>query len=158
EINRLMISAALIKHVDPAVTHEPLTNPDVLNNARTVFEFLAHSAIQKYGESFCRNGEEQEIQMLLADIAIDVYALETALARNQKMMSNGRNTEVCGDITMTFQNDVRFRVTNAASLAMARLKFSEKLQLSLLEPLLKASSDDTVAARRRIAEHLLSSA
>jgi len=158
EINRLMISAALIKRLAATETSEPLESGDVLNNSRTVFASVARTAIQQYGASFCRNGEEQEVQFLLADIAIDIYALETAIHRSQKLISRGRNVEVCRDIAMTFQNEVRFRVANAASQAMVRLGFSGKLQNSLLEPLLKASSDDGIAARRRIAEHVLSAA
>jgi butyryl-CoA dehydrogenase len=161
EINRLMISSALIKHVNSSMKQKHSVSPadgEILTIAKTAFASLASAAIQQYGESFCRSGEEQEIQMHLADIAIEIYAMETAICRSEKVLKNGRHFEVCRDIAMTFQNDARLRIADTASQVLARVGAVEKLSGAVLEPLFKSPPVDTVATRRRIAGHLLSSA
>jgi len=162
EINRLMISGVLIRQMSkPAERTQNsegrLENGGHLPVVKTAFAELARAAIQKYGESFCKSGEEQELQILLADIAIDIYAMETALVRSHRLMSSGVS-EVCRNITITFQNDAHFRITHAAGQILARLGLDGNVAGGILQPLLDWQAVDTVAARRRVAAHLLQSA
>ena len=159
EINRLMISGALIKHMVASMEGQShFTAPadgGILAIAKSAFAALTRLAMQRFGESFYRTGDEQEIQLLLADIATEIYAMETAICRSQKALKIGKQVEVCRDIAMTFQNDSRFRIAAAISQILARLEISERLSKSILNPLLQWQSIDTVATRRRIAGHLL---
>jgi alkylation response protein AidB-like acyl-CoA dehydrogenase len=162
EINRLMISGTLIRQMSAAM--EGPHNSDGLSEmgetlpiVKTVFAALVRAAIQKYGESFCKNGDEQELQMLLADIAIEIYAMDTAFIRSRKVMAAG-GSEFCRDITMTYQSDAHFRIAHATGQILARLGLPENVAATILKPLLNWRPADTVAARRRVAAHLLQSA
>ena len=53
----------------------------LLQNLKTLFMLLAGSALQKYQEKVAN---EQEVLLALADVAIQIYALESAVLRAEK--------------------------------------------------------------------------
>jgi len=152
EINRLMIAAMLIQRS----SGEPEPSPPAgifsveaaaLNGMKKAFGILAKAASVN---------AEQEVQMLVADVAIGIYAADTAFHRVRKIAGSGRNTEFAGSIFRTFLNDEIARTTFSARQVLAAAgggAFREKL--SEVETLLHWIPVDTVATRRRIADDLL---
>ena len=152
EINRLMISAMLLKR--PSMNGESTLPSGMLseeaaaiNAMRNVFGILAAAAVPD---------PEQEVQMLIADVAIGIYAADTAFHRVRKIAASGRETEVVVAIFRTFLNDEIARVTIAARQALAAIGGSTAgRNLSEVEALLRWVPVDTLATRRKIAANLL---
>jgi len=86
--------------------------------------------------------------MLLADIAIEIYAMDTALHRTQKLVDGGANTEIWIAMFRTFVNDAVSRIQVGARQIAASIDSSVELPVSW-RPI------DTVSTRRRIAEFVL---
>ena len=88
--------------------------------------------------------------MHLADMAMEIYAMDSALCRAEK-------TETHTEIADTFVNDALSRVASSATQALASLVEGDTLRshLSRVNPLLSNLPINTVQTRRRIAEHLL---
>jgi hypothetical protein len=94
---------------------------------------------------------EQEILMLLADIAIEIYAMDTAFHRTRKIVEGGANREIHIAMFRTFVNDAVSRIqVSARQIAAATGSERSALHLSW-QPI------DTVSTRRRIAEFVLES-
>lgn len=156
EINRLMISGMLLKR-GSALTDalEPAGILDAeaaaVSRAQQVFELIAATASERYGESI---QSEQEVLMLLADISMDLYAMDTAIRRARKHAGKAglsKDSMVSIAITQTFVNDALFRIASSARQVLARTGNEKSI-----DPEIRWKTVDTVATRRRIAEHLLS--
>src|SRR5207247_820298 len=111
----LMISGMLLKR--PAALaekrkYEGLLSAEgaIIDEAKTIFGVLAESAKS-------RAEVEQEILMLLADIAIEIYAMDTAYHRTRKTIGSGRNGEICIAMFRTFVNDAISRIQFCAKQA-----------------------------------------
>ncbi|MEK6286163.1 MAG: acyl-CoA dehydrogenase family protein [Acidobacteriota bacterium] len=110
------------------------------------------AANQAYGES-ARN--EQEVIALIADMVIDVYAMESALLRTQRLL-NDRGVEKCrvqADIIRVFARDAALRVESAARAVASEIE-DEKCAASISE-LAYRSPMKSIAARRRIADAVI---
>ena len=106
EINRLIIPATLLRKamkkeiplieaamklqeellmpVFADISEEPLAaEENVIENQKKVFLLISGTAAQKYGEKIQR---EQEVLSRMADMAIEVYAAESALLRAKKII------------------------------------------------------------------------
>ncbi len=119
----------------------------VLERLKKVYGILATSA------DF---NSEQEVLMLLADVAIGIYAVDTAFHRARKIIDSGRESEIAVAIFRTFLNDEISRITySARQLLAATGGASLEERLSEVESLLRWAPVDTVATRRRIANHLI---
>jgi alkylation response protein AidB-like acyl-CoA dehydrogenase len=95
---------------------------------------------------------EQEILMLLADVAIGIYAADTAFHRARKIIESGRDSEIPVAMLRTFLNDELSRIVIASRQVLAA---TGGHGLSDVESLLRWTPVNTVATRRRIAEHVL---
>lgn len=105
EVNRLLIPGNLLKQAakgklplpqltasaieemksPQAVTNSPISREiEAVQAIRRIFLFCTGMAYETYGNSL---GEEQEVLMALADIAIALYALESAVVRTEKAMA-----------------------------------------------------------------------
>jgi alkylation response protein AidB-like acyl-CoA dehydrogenase len=137
EINRLMISGMLLKRVS-----EPSTalseESSAIARLKHVFGILAGSV---------SSSPEQEVLMLLADVAIGIYAVDTAFHRARR-----RDSEIAIAMFQTFLNDEMSRITFAARQLMAATGGDG---LPEVESLLRCTPLNTMATRRRIAEHVL---
>jgi len=147
EINRMMISGMLLKRLAAAMPENTASGElseesGVIRQAQVLFGRVASLATSK-GEV------EQEVLMLLADIAIDVYAMDTALRRTQRNVDAGRNSEFHIAMFRTFVNDAASRVRNCARQITARFGGNAA------ERLLRWEAIDTIALRRRVAGFLL---
>lgn len=58
-----------------------------LKNLKTIFLAIAGAGVKKYMDKIA---DEQEIVMALADMAIGIYAIESAVLRAEKMLSNDK--------------------------------------------------------------------
>jgi alkylation response protein AidB-like acyl-CoA dehydrogenase len=90
--------------------------------------------------------------MLLADVAIGIYAVDTAFHRARKIIDSGRDSEIVVAMFRTFLNDEISRMTHSARQFLAATGGE---RLSDVESLLRWNPMNTVATRRRISEHLL---
>jgi alkylation response protein AidB-like acyl-CoA dehydrogenase len=149
EINRLMISGMLLKRVSEELD---LSKPscalseeaEALGRLKKVYGILAASL---------SSNSEQEVLMLLADVAIGIYAVDSAFHRARKIIESGRDSEIVVAMFRTFLNDEIARIGVASRQVLAVTggeRFSE------VESLLRWTPVNTVATRRRIAESLLS--
>jgi len=134
EINRLIVANRLLRQPDAP----PLAGDSLLARCkRIVLGMFASSAPLK---------NEQEILGHLANAAIEVYAMESAMLRTAKMRNP---SPAATDMTNVYASDATDRIWHSARQVLAFLggeaAWAEELaQLALRTPF------DTIAARRRI--------
>jgi alkylation response protein AidB-like acyl-CoA dehydrogenase len=148
EINRLMISGMLLKRVSKALDQPKSSGAlseeaEAVGRLKKVYGVLAASI---------NPNSEQEVLMLLADVAIGIYAVDTAFHRARKIIDSGRDSEIVVAMFRTFLNDEISRMTHSARQFLAATGGE---RLSDVESLLRWNPMNTVATRRRISEHLL---
>jgi alkylation response protein AidB-like acyl-CoA dehydrogenase len=153
EINRMMIAGMLLKR-SPGSTDLTATSGPLSGEAAALGRIKKASRLVM--ESLTVNAE-QEVLMLFADIAMEIYAMDTAIRRARKMDQTSRMSELCVSIVQTFVNDSISRVRFSARQILAATPSASPIatRLSALETLLHWTPVDTVAARRRIAQHIL---
>jgi len=121
-------------------------------NCKKIFLQAAGGAMQKYREKL---GEEQELIAALANIVMEIYAMESSLLRAQKAAANKGETaaSVMIDTTRVFISDAAERVDHEAKRALAAVHEGDMLttQLAVLRRFGKRSPVDTIALRRRVA-------
>ncbi len=171
EINRLLIPGMLLKRA--AAGHLPLhaaaravvdevmsvalpaepsgpfgAETAAVAQAKKAVLFAAASAIQRFGEAI---RDQQEVMMHLSDMAMEAFAMETAVARVMK-----KNSEIGADAARTFVNDAMNRVDFHGRQIVAAVAEGDALrtQLAALRRLLKWVPINTVKTRQRIADYL----
>jgi alkylation response protein AidB-like acyl-CoA dehydrogenase len=165
EINRLIVANRLLRSLpdeaEPDAQHAlppglPFTSErKLLLRARSLIIRALRRAQQHYGDTL---STEQEVLGHIADIAIEVYALESAVLRTEKLLARNpaADCDVPIDITRVYASDTADRIEHSARQAEAALRAGDKNFL-LLEPesLTERFAYNTVAARRRIADSLI---
>ena len=176
EINRLLIPGTLIRRALkgglpliaaarklqdeimappslPELSDEPL---DDQRHAVSAFKkasvMLLGLAMQRYGEKLT---DEQEILSWAADIIIDTFAADSAVARAAQASTEAPNTAALQrDAACVYVNDATTRIDAAARSALAAMFEGDDLRLNLaaLRRLLKVTPVNTVTMRRRLAE------
>jgi len=164
EINRLIIPTRLLKNPGTAGLFDLDCLPNAMSDTSSVSELAgAHqlltsakslvistlsSAKAEYGKSL---SEEQEVLAHIADIAIDTYALESALLRTEKLLTTQRTPEfeVAVDITNVFAADAADRLASHGKQVACALPANR--ELTSIPPFIF----NTVAARRRIAAAII---
>jgi hypothetical protein len=102
--------------------------------------------------------DQQEVLGHTADVIIHAYAIESGIARAEKIgASGGRNASVALDAARVFASDAADRVVHSAkqiekSLSADRRTTSIRERLA---PIADYPGVDTVAARRRIADAVI---
>jgi butyryl-CoA dehydrogenase len=115
----------------------------------------AGTALEKFRE---RLAEQQEIVAALANVVMDVYAMESSLRRAEKAAARrGEAASVMGDAARAFLYDAMDRVEKEARTALAASADGDTLltQLAVLRRFAKHSPVDTIAMRRRVADAVL---
>jgi alkylation response protein AidB-like acyl-CoA dehydrogenase len=115
-----------------------------------------NAAARQYGEKI---SEEQEVLGLLADILMDVYAIESACLRTEKMIaSRGEQaSQVPIEIARTYTSDAVDRITSNARNLVKTLEegdASDSLWMAI-KRLAPPYPINTIASRRRIADALI---
>ena len=124
----------------------------VLANAKKIFLQAAGGAVQKYREKL---GDEQELIAALANIVMEVYAMESSLLRAQKAAAAKGEAASAAMIAAArvFIADAAERVEHEARRALAAVHEGDMLttQMAVLKRFGKRSTVDTIALRRVVA-------
>jgi butyryl-CoA dehydrogenase len=179
EINRLIISGFLMKRAVsgqlpllPAIqklmdevlappslsaaqdTSDPLAREaGLLAAAKKITLFAAGIASQKFGAALI---DQQEIMAALADLATEVYALESALLRARKLRQSGERGErisLAESTTTLYAIPAFEKVTAAAQLVAAAVAEGDTLRthLAILRRLTRHEPANAVTLSRQIA-------
>jgi Acyl-CoA dehydrogenase, C-terminal domain len=179
EINRMLIVQMLMKRAMAGIlplipaamklADEVLSGPSfeeapsgtlaeeerVLGQAKKIFLLAAGAAVQKYREQLA---DRQEIVGALANIVMDVYAMESSLRRAQKSSAaRGDSASVMVDAARVFIYDAMDRIEKEARVALAATVEGDTLitQLAVLRRFAKHNPLDTISIRRRVADAVL---
>ena len=172
EINRLIIPTRLLKQWPDLFTAEaarrtlsdapaaarggPLAHERayVAQAKRVAVGLLGHAA-SAYGE---RLKDAQEIQAQIADMVIEVYAIESGIARAEKMTARAdHRAGIATDAVVVYTSDASDRIAAAAKQAVAVLVAQgvDPSCAGTVQRLAACPPTDTITARRRIADALI---
>jgi alkylation response protein AidB-like acyl-CoA dehydrogenase len=179
EINRLIISGFLLKRamtgqlaLMPAIKQlmdEVLAGPSVSEGiegpladeqklvaaAKKIGLFAAGAATQKYMQQI---EQQQEIMGAIADMVIEVYAMESALLRTLKMIPARGETESALSIAITrlYCAQAMEKIESAARKIITAVVEGDMLhtQLAILRRLAKHDPHNTIGLRQEIAQVL----
>ena len=159
EINRLIVGTRLAKSPVVAAGIEGAgaigaADGTLLARAKHLTLSLFGQATKKYGKGF---SQEQEVASRLADMAIEVYALESAMLRADKIAArNGSYASMAADMVAVFASDSVDRLTHAAKNVLAAIAAADAgAAIDRVHTLLAQEPIDTIAARRRIADAII---
>ena len=159
EINRLIVGTRVAKSAAVAAAIADTARHDradgtLLSRAKALTLSLFAQATRKYGKDF---GKEQEVVSRLADMTIEVYALESAILRSDKITARGGSyAAVATDIVRVFASDTVDRLGHAAKNALSAIAGADAgVAIEKVQTLLHHAPVDTVAARRRIADAII---
>jgi alkylation response protein AidB-like acyl-CoA dehydrogenase len=173
EINRLLIPGMLLKRatagqlplhaavkavVDEVMSVSMPAEPSgpfgaesaALAQAKKAFLFVSGVALQKFADTI---REQQEVLMHLSNMAMEVFAMDTAIHRLLKRQQPGPQE----DIVRTFVNDSMSRIEFSAKQTVAAASEGDALRthLAALKRLLRWTPVNTVRARQRIADFVI---
>jgi alkylation response protein AidB-like acyl-CoA dehydrogenase len=170
EINRMLIPNRLLKQQPdvfsiqsarhglaerPAPSAGPFAaEREVVSRAKSLTIALLAEASASYGDAF---KEAQEIQARIADMLIEIYASESAVARGEKLSADHR-AAVAGDIVRVYVDGSAGRVGSSARQVIAALSDRGVAVADLVEGARKLSTSpgvDTMAAQRRVADAVI---
>jgi alkylation response protein AidB-like acyl-CoA dehydrogenase len=121
-------------------------------NTKKMFLQAAGGAVQKFREKLA---DEQELIGALANIVMEIYAMESTLLRAQKAAASKGEaaTSVMIDAARVFIADAAERVDHEAKRAIAAVHEGDMLttQMAVLKRFGKRPAVDTIALRRRVA-------
>ena len=124
----------------------------VVANAKKIFLQAAGGAVQKFREKLA---DEQELVAALANVVMEVYAMESCLLRAQKAASTKGEaaSKIMIDAARVFISDAMERVEHEAKRAIAAVHEGDMLstQMAVLKRFGKRPALDTIALRRSVA-------
>src|SRR5690242_3991658 len=124
----------------------------VAGNAKKMFLQAAGGAVQKFREKLA---DEQELIGALANMVMEIYAMESCLLLAQKASATKGETAsaVMIDAARVFITDAAERVEHDARRAIAAVHEGDMLttQMAVLKRLGKRPAADTIALRRKVA-------
>jgi alkylation response protein AidB-like acyl-CoA dehydrogenase len=124
----------------------------IVANAKKMFLQAAGGAVQKFREKLA---DEQELVAALANIVMEVYAMESCLLRAQKAADakGEAASKIMLDAARVFVSDAMERVEHDAKRALAAVHEGDMLatQMAVLKRFGKRAALDTIALRRGIA-------
>ena len=177
EINRLIITGFLLKRamsgqlpLMPAIKKlmdEVLSGPSIgeeiegplaeerkqVAQAKKLGLFVAGAATQKYMQSI---QDQQEVMGAIADMTIEIYAMESAVLRAQKIVEQKGEAAAALPIAMTqvYLTQALEKVEAAAKKVIADVAEGDMLrtQLAIVRRLSKHDPFNTIALRQQIAQ------
>jgi alkylation response protein AidB-like acyl-CoA dehydrogenase len=130
-----------------------------VEQAKKAFLLGAGTAVQKFGEKL---GEQQEVMAALANVVMDVYAMESCVLRSRKAAAREGSgasaiTSALADATRIFVHDAMDRVEKNTRTALAGTAEGDTLRtlLAALRRFAKHEPLNTIALRRRVATAVL---
>jgi len=169
EINRMLIPTRLLKQLPEIFSEAARRLPDdrtiasagpfvaereAITRAKALGTTLLGRASAGYGDAF---KEAQEIQADIADVLIEVYAAESAVARAEKLAADHR-AALAADIVRVYVDGAMDRVLGATREVVAALAGRGDGVDDLVagsQRLAVSPGVDTIAARRRIADAVI---
>ena len=180
EINRLIITGFLLKRamtgqlpLMPAIKKlmdEVLSGPSMseelegalaverklVGQAKKLGLFAAGAATQKYMQTI---QDQQEIMGAIADMAIESYAMESAVVRTQKIVEAKGESAAALPVAMTrvYLSQAFEKVESAAKKVIAAVTDGDMLrtQLAILRRLAKYEPFNTIELRQQIAQTMI---
>ena len=127
-----------------------------LSNAKKIVVAVLGSAAQKYRDKV---QDQQEVLAAASDIIMQIYGIESAILRTEKLIAS-RGEASCSsqiDATRTFTNDAIGHIEQFAKNALAAMSEGDELRtmLAVLKRYTRFIPVNTIAARRRIADSLI---
>lgn len=125
----------------------------LLQNLKKAFLVLAGSAVQKYMDKI---KDEQEILMAVADVAINIFALESAVLRAEKILgtlSDGKKASVTAAVKV-FAFDAVEKISTAAKRAAYYIEEGDNLAMVLggIRRFTKYDASGLLQAKRQLAD------
>ncbi len=177
EINRLIITGWLmksamsgklalmpaIKQLMDEVMAGPVEKEDregplaeeyaILANAKKLSLFAAGAATQKYMQQLV---DQQEVMGAIADMIIEVFAMESAILRAEKLSAKS-TAEIPVAMARIYTSVAMEKIESAARRVIATVAEGDMLrtQLAILRRLAKHDPADTIALRRQVAQHVI---
>lgn len=169
EINRLLVAKALAGSVQQGhptalpqivVPDQDSSDPTAreeraLAISKRALLFLLRMAVEKHGVSL---SGEQEVLGLLADLAIQIYAIESALLRTRKAIESegAEGAAVKLDMLCCYCSDAASALHRLCVEAFAALAPAEELgeHVRTVDELVNGIPLNTIPVRRRIASHV----
>ncbi len=172
EINRMLVPTRLLKqqpglfNADGArralAEPQPAPSAKLLAPEREYVSRLKRLSIALLGSAAAAYGDtlkdEQEVLAQIADVVIEAYATESAIARAEKMASSGDGrASLAADIAAVYTNDASDRVAAAARQIVAALhtRTRDHALGAGVQPLVAYAGIDAIPARRRIADAVI---
>jgi hypothetical protein len=180
EINRLIISGWILKSAVsgklallPAIKSlmdEVMAGPvakedregpladefDLLASAKKLTLFAAGVATQKYNTALA---DEQEVMAALADCITEVFTMESAILRAEKIAGKGPTgaTSIAVTLARLYTAKAMDTIEMAARKVIAAAAEGDMLrtQMAILRRLAKHDPTDTIALRRQAAAHVV---
>ena len=124
---------------------------DMLDRAKKLFLMVGGSAAQKYMQKIAK---EQEMIEIMANMAIEVYAMESALLRAKKALdTDPENAETKVELALAYTYDAFPKLDAWAKQAMAYMFDGDMLRtnLSVTKRLCKYTPINLIAVRQKIA-------
>jgi butyryl-CoA dehydrogenase len=161
EINRLLITGMLLKRAQQGrlglvkaakdLMSEVLSGPSVsaglVGNAKKIALFLLAIAFEKFGAGM---DKQQEVVAAIADVIMEVFAMESVQLRSQKH-------SIAADICAVMLPDAMARIEVSARPVIAACSEGDAMRanLAILRRFAKFEPVDSIALRRRVAGRLL---
>jgi hypothetical protein len=110
-------------------------------------------AVHKAFGDAARN--EQEVIALIAEMVMDIYAMESTLLRTQRLLTDRGidATPIQSAITRVFTRDAAMRIERAARAIASELE--DQKASEALDDIAQRSPIKSIAARRRIADAVI---
>jgi alkylation response protein AidB-like acyl-CoA dehydrogenase len=126
----------------------------MLQQARKIFLILVGKAYERFLDQLA---DQQEMIFILSDLAMDIYAMESALLRAMKLEAAGRSIDLERDIVQVFFQDVWARLDGYIREAVPLLAEGDDRRAlwGALRKYQWAEPRNAIAARRRIAQACL---
>lgn len=127
---------------------------NLLASAKKLALFAAGAATQRYMDKI---SDQQEIMGAIADMVMEVYAMESAILRAEKISAGKANAEIPVALARIYAEGAIEAIERAARkvIAAAAEGDAARTQFTILRRLAKHDPADTVALRRRVAEHVV---
>ena len=165
EINRMIIATRLLKNLEKSGfpnADGKLQSSTTLTAEYTLLAAAKRLARVLLGDAAAAFGhtakDEQELLAHVSNIVIDIYAIESGLARTEKIAARGSElAPVAVDSVRVFASDAADRIAHAAKqVARALAGAGRNSSTAELAATVAAHPGvDTVAARRRIADAVI---
>lgn len=129
---------------------------NLLASAKKLTLFAAGAAAQRY---MAKISEEQEVMGAIADMVIEVFAMESAILRAEKIATGKGSTSGAIPLAMAqiYASGAIDKVELAARKVIAAVAEGDmaRTQFTILRRLAKHDPSNTIALRRQVAQHIV---